>query len=177
MKIPFIAVATALTAFNAAGAFAASSRLPATGGVTQIEGAAGGGLVPWAVIAGVGSRDEIGGSTWCTQVEPSDFRLTGCGIGVGVLDRAEVSYARQRFGLGTTVPGESIDQDIVGLKVRLFGDAVFDQDTWLPQIAVGIQYKKNRDFAIPELIGARDDNGIDYYLAATATTTTRGNPS
>ncbi|OYW32390.1 MAG: hypothetical protein B7Z51_03330, partial [Methyloversatilis sp. 12-65-5] len=35
----------------------AGDRLIATGGVTQIEGAAGGGLNPWAVIAGYGTRE------------------------------------------------------------------------------------------------------------------------
>lgn len=44
----------------------AGDRLLATGGVTQIEGAAGGGLMPWAVISGYGTDQQIGGSLFYT---------------------------------------------------------------------------------------------------------------
>jgi hypothetical protein len=54
-----------------------------------------------------------------------------------------------------------------GAKVRLIGDAVYDQDSWLPQIAAGLQYKKNDRDAIIHAIGGRRDEGTDYYLAAT----------
>jgi len=151
----------------APAAEAGSSRLAATGGLLQIEGSAGGGLVPWAVIAGVGSRDEYGGSAFCTRVAPSDFRLDSCGIAFGIRDRAELSYARHSFDLGSIVPGQSIDQDVIGVKVRLYGDAIFDQDSWAPQVAAGLQFKRNRDFTIPDAVGARDDQGVDFYLAAT----------
>ena len=128
----------------------AEGRLLATGGITSIDGAAGGGIVPWALIGGYGTRDEIGATASYTQLEISDFRLRAASASVGFHDRVEVSLARQRLGLGSTVPGRSIEQDIVGLKVRAVGDAVFDQDRWMPQIAVGVQYKHNRDFdAVP----------------------------
>lgn len=42
----------------------AGERLLATGGVMQIEGSAGGGLTPWALIAGYGTREEIGASAF-----------------------------------------------------------------------------------------------------------------
>ncbi len=147
---------------------AAGSRLLATGGVMQVEGAAGGGIVPWALIAGLGSRDEVGLSAFCTRIEPDDFRLASCGVSMGLFNRLELSVARQEFDLGTTVPGESIRQDVFGAKYRLLGDAVYDQDSWVPQVAVGLQYKKNDDYGfVPALLGARDDAGVDYYLSAT----------
>ena len=37
-----------------------SNKLLLTGGVSNIEGSAGGGLTPWAVIGGYGTADEIG---------------------------------------------------------------------------------------------------------------------
>lgn len=159
--------AACLTALAGASAWA-GDRLLGTGGVMQVEGAAGGGLVPWAVIAGLGTDRQTGASAFCTRVDPDDFQLDVCGAAVGVRDRVEISYARQKFDLGTTVPGESIAQDIWGIKARLFGDAVFDQDRWWPQVALGLQYKRNRDFDfVPALLGARDDTGIDVYLSAT----------
>ena len=164
-----IVVAVAVLSLGFPGAAdAASSRLLATGGVMQIEGSAGGGLTPWALIAGLGSDREIGGSAFCTHVAPQDFRLDSCGLAIGLRDRVELSYARQTFGLGTTVPGEEIRVDVVGAKLRLVGDAVYDQDRWLPQIALGLQYKHNRDFDfVPTLLGARHGSDTDFYLAAT----------
>jgi hypothetical protein len=143
-------------------------RILATGGVTEIEGAAGGGIVPWALIAGYGTKDEIGATAAYTYLDISDFRLQSVSVAVGIHDRIELSYARQTFGLGSTVPGHSIRQDVVGLKVRAIGDAVYDQDLWLPQIAVGLQYKHNRDFDfIPKAIGAVSGSGTDFYVSAT----------
>lgn len=146
----------------------AGGRILATGGVTEVEGAAGGGIVPWALIAGYGTRDEVGASAFGTHVEISDFRLQSAGVAIGLHDRVELTYARQTFGLGSTVPGDSIRMDTVGAKVKLLGDAVYDQDTWVPQVAVGLQHKTNRDFDfIPKAVGAKRGSGTDVYLAAT----------
>ena len=145
----------------------AGDRLPATGGVTQIEGAAGGGLVPWALIAGYGTDRQVDVTAFVTTADPTDFELKAAGLAVGIHDRVELSYARQWLGLGTTVPGESISQDVVGAKVRVFGDGVFDQDRPWPQIAVGMQYKHNVEMTIPTALGARNGSGIDFYVAAT----------
>ena len=142
-------------------------RLLATGGVTQIEGAGGGGLVPWALIAGYGTRDQTGLTVFYTQADPSDFRLHAAGLAVGIHDRVELSIAQQRLGLGRTVAGESIDQDMLGIKLKVLGDAVFDQDRWWPQIAIGAIYKHNNDMALPRLLGAKRDADTDFYVAAT----------
>lgn len=143
------------------------ARVLATGGVSQIEGAAGGGLTPWALIAGYGTKDQVGVTAFSTRADPTDFELWSAGVAVGVFDRVEVSFARQELGLGTTVPNQSISQDVVGIKVRVIGDAVFDQDRWLPQIAVGLQWKHNRDMDVPKALGAKDGTGVDFYVAAT----------
>jgi hypothetical protein len=146
----------------------AGGRLAATGGVTQIEGSAGGGLTPWALIAGTGTRDELRPTAFCTRVKPDDFRLDTCGAALGWHDRVEVSYARQSFDLGTTVPGHSIGMDVVGLKVKVLGDAITAQDVWYPQVAIGLQFKHNRDFDfVPRLLGAKDASGVDVYVSAT----------
>lgn len=146
----------------------AGGRLLATGGVSQVEGAAGGGLTPWALIAGYGTRDEIGVTGFYTQLKLTDFRLHSTGVAVGIHDRVELSLARQRLELGTTVPGQAIAQDIVGVKWKLAGDAVFDQDIWQPQVALGLQYKHNRDFDfVPKLLGAKSASGVDIYVSAT----------
>jgi Protein of unknown function (DUF3034) len=146
----------------------AGDRLAATGGVQQVEGSGGGGLVPWALVAGLGTDSQWGGSGFCTQVRPAHFRLDSCGLAVGWHDRIEGSFARLRFDLGQTVPGQSIRMDSVGLKLRLTGDAIFESNPWLPQVALGLHYKHNLDFAgVPRALGARRASSFDAWLAAT----------
>ncbi len=152
---------------------AASSKLLLTGGVTSIEGSAGGGLTPWAVIGGYGTQDQIGANAFFTNVRAKDYELRTGGALIGIDDRAEISVARQKFdtrnvgaalGLGK---GFTFTQVIVGAKVRLAGDAVLEQDSWLPQIAVGVQQKKNDRGALLRSLGVRSDKGTDVYVSAT----------
>lgn len=147
----------------------AGERLLATGGVMQIEGSAGGGLTPWALIAGYGTREEIGASTFYTHARTQGgFDMDLAGVAVGFDNRVEISLSQQRLGLSDTVPGEHIRMNTLGAKVRLFGDAVYDQDTWVPQVAAGIQVKHNIDFdKVPKAIGAASATGVDVYLSAT----------
>ncbi len=180
------------------------SKLLATGGVTQFEGAAGGGLTPWALIGGYGTREEIGATAFFTLLDTDDYVLDSHGFAVGLYDRVELSYARQDLDVDRSViagtagalvraltpligppqnavtpRSTSIRQDVYGFKLKLFGDAVYAQDTWLPQVALGVQHKRNRDFdagtvvpylgevGVPALLGAKDDSGTDLYLSAT----------
>jgi hypothetical protein len=163
-KFLFIFITLSISSKTMAG-----DRLLATGGVTQIEGSAGGGLVPWAVIAGYGADEQVGGSVFYTNVHTKgDFDIDTSGVNIGIHNRIELSASQLRFGLSDTVPGESIRVNTLGLKVRIVGDAIYDQDKWLPQIALGIQYKQNEDFSfVPKLLGAKQSSGVDLYLAAT----------
>ncbi len=158
----------AALALASSAALAGSNRLLATGGVMQVEGSAGGGAVPWALIAGLGTDEQVGGSAFCTRARVQKFQLDSCGVAVGLFDRIEISYARQDFDLDEIIPGESIGVDVIGAKVRVLGDAVYDQDRWFPQVSLGAQYKKNQDFGfVPALLGAAEDADVDLYVAAT----------
>ena len=147
---------------------AAGDRLIATGGVTQLEGAGGGGLTPWALIAGTGTADQIGVTAHLTQVDTrGGYRLSAAGFAVGIHNRLELSASTLRFGLSDTVPGQTIAVDTLGAKLRLSGDAVYDQDSIWPQIAIGAQWKRNRDFdAVPRALGATSAAGADFYVSA-----------
>jgi hypothetical protein len=146
----------------------AGDRLEWTGAVTQIEGSAGGGLVPWALIGGLGTDVEVGASGYVTYVSTQDFALRTAGASVDVDNRVEISAARQRFDAGSVISGLTLGQDIVALKVRLAGDAVFAPDEWLPQIALGAQWKRTLDFdQVPREVGAARGEGVDLYLSAT----------
>ncbi len=149
-------------------ASADSGRLLATGGATGIEGAAGGGITPWAVLAGYGERGEWGGDVFATRVETGDYRLDVAGVAFAFDNRLELSFARQRFDLGNlardlSLPENSLSQDIFGIKLRLFGDLLYDR---LPQVSLGAQHKRQKDFLIPSLIGAQRDEDTEAYLTA-----------
>ena len=151
-------------------------KLLATGGVVQVEGAGGGGITPWALITGYGTRDSWGANAHYTYINTQDYKLGSYGVAIGLADRLEVSFANQEFK-GSLAPLDklNIKQDIVGLKLKVLGDAVYEQDSWVPQVAVGVMYKKNKGVRGLEALGvtnvkqlgAKDDHGYDYYVSAT----------
>lgn len=148
-------------------------KLLLTGGVTSLSGAAGGGLTPWAFIGGYDTTGQIGANAFYTRVNVQDYHLDDYGATLGLFNRIELSFAQQRFntenvgaalGLGR---GFTLQQNIVGLKVRLFGDAILDQNSWMPEVSVGIQHKQNDQAAVLHAIGAKSAVGNDYYISAT----------
>jgi hypothetical protein len=148
-------------------------KLLLTGGVSEVEGAAGGGLTPWAVIGGYGTASQLGANAHGTYIRTQDYALGTWGVTVGVANRVELSLARQSFdtrdvgaqlGLGENF---KFNQNIFGVKVRVLGDAVLDQDTWIPQIAAGLQFKHNEQGDIVKAVGAASNSGTDFYLTAT----------
>lgn len=153
-----------------------SGKLLATGGVTQVEGAGGGGLTPWALITGYGSRDSYGANVHLSTLRTSDYGVQSQGIAIGFADRFELSINTIRLK-GHLAPLDHLDVklDIVGIKLKLAGDAVYDQDRWMPQIAAGAMVKKNHGvWGLSALgvtsvrqLGAVSDHGVDYYVAAT----------
>ncbi len=165
MKWSLLPLLTALPVL----AWAGDGKLLATGGLTEAEGSAGGGIVPWAVLAGYGTQDEDGGTFFITQANTGDYALTATGLAFTIRDRVELSFADQSLDastLGTALkdPGLSLRQQIFGVKVRLFGDVVYGD---APEISAGVQYKHDLDFTTPKAVGAKDDKGADFYLAAT----------
>jgi hypothetical protein len=137
------------------------SRIIATSGAMQLEGTSGGGIVPWALIAGYGSDTEWGGAAFHTRVSVDDFDVQSTGAAIGFRNRVEISVAQQNIDVRPL--DLSLGQDIVGAKVRLVGDLIYSP--W-PQISAGLQYKRQQDFAVPALLGAADNSSTDYYLAA-----------
>ena len=140
-----------------------SGRLLATGGAMMTEGTAGGGVVPWAMLAGYSDEQEWGGTAWLSGVKPKDYTLNAFGAAVSWSNRVELSIGKQSMDIDSVIPGELLDQNIFGIKTRLYGDLVY---TRVPQISVGLLYKQNDSFDVPNLVGAEDGHGVDFYLAA-----------
>lgn len=173
LTLPFwIGAASGMAHAEPAPSWADSGRLLATGGVSQVEGQAGGGLVPWAVIAGYGTQDAVGGAVHGTEIRTTNFNLWTAGAAIGLFNRAELSVAHQVFDTGAAGrrlgigKGYSFEQEIVGAKVRLFGDLVYGP-AWLPQVSLGVQYKFNNRGPLLHAIGAKSDQGADFYVTAT----------
>jgi hypothetical protein len=149
-----------------------SGRLLGTGGVTQVEGQGGGGVVPWALITGYGTRDAIGANGHYSYIYLPNYQLHSFGVASGLYDRVELSYSRTLLDTGATGKilglgaGYTIRLDTLGVKLRLAGDAVYDQDRWMPQLTAGLQFKVNDRGSLLRAIGARGDEGVDAYLAA-----------
>lgn len=174
-------IAAVLLLCTTAGAAQAQSFIPdarsggkllLTGGVSTIEGSGGGGIATWATITGYGEEDGIGGNAHATLVDLPDYQFRTAGVAVGLWDRVELSAARQEFDTGDTGAllglgqGFTFTQDVIGVKVRLTGDAIYDQDRWMPQVSVGAQHKQNDQGAIIAAVGGQDDQGTEFYVAA-----------
>ncbi len=127
---------------------------------TQVEGQAGGGIVPWALIS---SGKPTVSTTW---VDTGDYTLSSIAVQAGILDRVELSYARL-----TLDPGEP--HAITGhVRLNVFGGKIklLDMSDVLPAVAAGLQYKRvDGDAVIDGVLndGGADDSGFDFYLAAT----------
>ena len=157
-----------------------TGKLLLTGGVSTIAGSAGGGLTPWAVIGSNATEGEVGFSGYATRAATQDYGLNGYGVAVGLHDRVELSLARQDFDASPAIalngiapfgvtPGQHIQMDIVGIKVKVAGDAVLNADSWMPQIAVGLEHKRVRPGSIGSVLDflGTQTSGTDVYVSAT----------
>lgn len=153
---------------------AQNGKLLLTGGVSSIDGAAGGGLTPWALTGSYATTEQLGGTAFVTRVKTQDYALNVVGAAVSARDRFELSVAQQEFDTGPTgpalgLPGLRLRQSIVGAKLRVAGEAVLDSDTWMPQVALGVEFKRAQPGGLAatlDSLGARR-NGTDVYLSAT----------
>jgi len=170
---PLLVAAAALCA--ALPAQAGDGKLLLTGGVSTIDGAAGGGLSPWAVTGSYAASGQWGATAYATGVKSRDYRLVGYGAALAYGDRVEFSVARQDFDtrdklapLGLS--GLTLKMDIVGAKLRVAGDAIVDSDRWMPQLAIGVLHKKVDSGALSATLtgalGAKE-SGTEVYASAT----------
>ncbi len=137
-----------------------NGKILATSGVGPIEGGAGGGIIPWAMLSGYATRDEVGLSATMSEADVKDYTLSSHGVALGLYDRVETSFSQLRFQNKTN--SVDIKQNILGIKTRLYGDALYG--TW-PQFSLGLQHKSLLDKAVANSLGARDTKGTDIYLS------------
>ncbi len=168
----YVICATLVATPAAAQDVGAPGKLLLTNGIGTIEGAAGGGLTPWAVIAGNATKDGVGGQASATVVALPDYDVSALSGAIGGWNRIELSFGRQIFdtnrvggalGLGNDF---KFDQNVFGAKVRVAGDVVYGA-AWMPAIALGVEHKDSLDDAVVRAVGAKHGAGTDYYASAT----------
>lgn len=115
-------------------AYATGGKLLGSSGVMSIEGAAGGGLIPWASLGAYATQDDIAFGLVSSEVHVDDYDMRVHGALVNFHDRVEVSFAHQNFYVDGLA--QAVRQDIAGVKVRLFGDLIYGQ---YPVLSLGVQ--------------------------------------
>lgn len=154
-----------------------------TGGVMTVDGAGGGGAVPWATITGYETRDGINGGVGFTYVKLPNYDLNFFGAAIGLFDRLELSAMSVK--LSTDLPivdlvglllgnqtgldawNSQLHMNTYGAKLRLIGDAVYTSDSYIPQVAIGYLYKENTTPEFLQTLHAAEDKDYEVYLAAT----------
>jgi len=181
-----IGAAAALYGTTASAGFYNDGKVFLTGGVFTVDGAGGGGAVPWATITGYETRDGINGGVAYTYANLPALQLNVFGGAVGFYDRFELSYASHKLSLnlsnldtvallaeangidlGTDPWNSTLQMEVYGAKLRLFGDAVYTSDSWIPQVAIGGLYKENTTEQLVKTLGAAESKDWEAYVAAT----------
>ncbi|MBW2942304.1 DUF3034 family protein [Zhongshania aquimaris] len=172
-----------------------SGKVLATGGVSMIDGAGGGGITPWATITGYGTKEGINGDLHYTYAPLANYTLHSLGAAVGFWDRFELSYTSSALTTGSTfdtvglvadtlggVTGSlagtpintgiepfntTIEMESIGAKVRVFGEAIYDSDNLIPQIAIGGFYKNNKNEDLLKTLKADKAKDWEAYISAT----------
>lgn len=140
--------------------------------VTNVEGSAGGGLVPWALMHPQGPLVSY------TNVNVNDYKIQSVAIGGTIAGMVELSLGKQMVNapaVGTALAlNNRIDMTTFGAKVKVVD---MGKDNAVPQIAIGVQSKSTSGAIIDALKTAGAINGksgTDWYVAATKFVTVGG---
>lgn len=145
----------------------AGSRLLATAGATSIEGSAGGGITPWAMLAGYGDRGEFGCAASLNRVDTADYAFKSMSFGCSVNNRLELAYASQALDLDGLIPllglpdGQQLRQHVFTAKYRVAGDLAYGR---YGQLSVALVHKENRDGWLARTAGASETSDVEGYV-------------
>ena len=133
--------------------------------VTEVEGSAGGGLVPWALLHPQGPLVSY------TNVHVDNYTIESVAVAGTIANRVELSFAHQMLDAPTVGNAlglsHGINQDVFGVKVKLLD---MGKDDAVPQVSIGVQLKHATGKILDALKAAnavKDTSGTDWYAAAT----------
>lgn len=143
----------------------------ANAAVTEVEGSAGGGLSPWALL----HPDAVGSYT---HVSVQNYTLNTLTAGATFGGQVEASLSRTTADAPAVGAALSLDSRLtmstLGLKVKLVG---MDKDGPMPQISLGVQHKQTTGAILDALVAGgvvKAKSGTDLYVAATKLTNIGG---
>lgn len=165
---------TASLALCAAVAVHAAPWLPEAG-PASIDGAAGGGLTPWAMPLKEDDPLAPGARALARSTRTFDYQLALRGGAVQLTPRLELSLARQVFDTRGSLASlgladERLRQDIGGLKWRVAGPDQSEETISGSWLAVGLLRKRIAAGALQPVLedrlGARCQ-GFEFYVTGT----------
>ncbi len=129
--------------------------------ITNVDGQAGGGLVPWALLSS-------GPTVAMTHLGTQNLGIDSVAINTSFANRVEISYARNMLDvMGTALGGANnhANVDNYGIKVKLN-----DMGDMMPQFAVGIVNKRASGGLVDNVVATPtsgiNTSGTDVYGAA-----------
>jgi hypothetical protein len=132
---------------------------------TELEGQAGGGLTPWAILAPSAPLVSY------TNLQTNDYKFQNIAIGGTLWKRLELSYSAQLLDaptVGTALTlDERINQTVIGAKYKLLDAGAKNA---VPAISVGLQLKSASGSILDALKAGgaiTSTSGTDFYVAAT----------
>jgi hypothetical protein len=138
---------------------------PAEAVPTSLEGAAGGGVAAWAILAPDAPLVSY------TNLKTNDYTVQSIAVSGTLLKRLELSYGAQLVDAPTVGNALNLSsraqQNTFGAKFKLL-DA--KPKTFLPAVALGVQFKQSSGQILDALENAgaiKGESGTDFYLAAT----------
>lgn len=132
---------------------------------TELEGQAGGGLTPWAILAPNAPLVSY------TNLKTNDYQFQNIAIGGTLWKRLELSYSTQLLDaptVGTALKlDERINTTVFGAKYKVVSAV---PKTIVPDVAVGLQIKNASGSILDALKSAgaiSDTFGVDFYASGT----------
>ena len=141
--------------------------------LTNIEGVGGVAFNPLAYVSNPIGKDDTGllgnaivskpnVGAWHISLPDSDINWEAAGFNISFFNRLELGYGHETVDVNV-IRGK-IEKDNFSAKLNLLTEGSFDM-TYLPAISVGVIHKKT------DFVGAKDNDGQDYYAVATKTLT------
>jgi Protein of unknown function (DUF3034) len=159
-KLTVYRLALAATLTFGSSVQASDGKLLGTSGLVSIEGSAGGGLTPWAVLGSYAEAEQLGFSASISNTHLRDYQLRTGALAFGVNNRVEFSAAQQRFELPRNA---QLSQNVFGAKLRVSGDLIYGS---APQLAITLQHKRHQNTSQLSVLGVQQSTGTDVVFSA-----------
>lgn len=131
-----------------------SASFGAQAAITNIDGQAGGGLVPWALLSSGTLNVAI------TNLATPNLNVNSVAINTSFANRVEVSVAHNMLGIGGMSNPSNVDNYGIKVKLNDMGDA-------MPQFAIGAVYKHASGTLVDALASKTGALGLGVSTSST----------